>query len=54
MEKKSKKFERNYLMKRFLILFLVSLLVASCTSTEEELNAVEETQEINFTSGLGK
>jgi len=54
MEKKSKKFERNYRMKRFLILFLVSLLVASCTSTEEEPNAVEETQEINFTSGLGK
>jgi len=41
-------------MKRFLILFLVSLLVATCTSTEEEPNAVEETQEINFTSGLGK
>lgn len=54
MEKKSKKFERNYRMKRFLILFLVSLLVATCTSTEEEPNAVEETQEINFTSGLGK
>jgi len=54
MEKKSKKFERNYRMKRFLILFLVSLLVASCTSTVEEPNAVEETQEINFTSGLGK
>jgi len=54
MEKKSKKFERNYRLKRFLILFLVSLLVASCTSTEEEPNAVEETQEINFTSGLGK
>jgi len=54
MEKKSKKFERNYRMKRFLILFLVSLLVASCTSTEEVPNAVEETQEINFTSGLGK
>jgi uncharacterized protein YcfL len=54
MEKKSKKFERNYRMKRFLILFLVSILVASCTSTEEEPNAVEETQEIIFTSGLGK
>jgi uncharacterized protein YcfL len=34
-------------MKRFLILFLVSLLVVSCTATEEESNNVEETQEIN-------
>jgi hypothetical protein len=41
-------------MNRFLILFLVSLLVVSCTATEEESNNVEETQEINFTSGLGK
>lgn len=54
MEKKSKEFERNYRMKRLLTLFLVSLLVVSCTSTEEEPNNVEETQEINFTSGLGK
>jgi uncharacterized protein YcfL len=54
MEKKSKKFERNYRMKRLFILSLVSLLVVSCTATEEEPANVEETQEINFTSGLGK
>ena len=35
-------------MKRLLTLF-VSLLVVSCTATEEEPNNVEETQEINFT-----
>ena len=54
MEKKSKKFERNHRMKRLLIFFLVSLLVVSCTATEEESNTVEDSQEINFTSGLGK
>lgn len=54
MEKKSKKFERNHRMKRLLIFFLVSLLVVSCTATEEESNTVEDPQEINFTSGLGK